>query len=149
MSWVQVPPGPPKRLCLNSSNARSFCYTDVMIIENANTLLYIEPLNQKSDSPVIDSLTKKMTAAFQNKKSTGVLLRDGTFNEGSSTMGFQRCACQATSDPVDYELTSGFITNSLCVHYLGWHRAEIPESELQKVESLPDEEIDPTADLLK
>jgi hypothetical protein len=120
-----------------------------MILETTNALLYIEPLNQKSESPVIDSLTKKMAAAFQHKKSTGVLLKNGTYLEGALTRGFQRCTCGAMSGSTDYELECGFITNSLCLHYLAWHRPEVPEPELEKVKGLPEEESVPTPDLLK
>lgn len=120
-----------------------------MIISNPDTLLYIEPQNQKSENPLVDSLARKMTAAYQHQKSTGVLRSDGSYTEGVSTMGFQRCACQATSDPVDYKLDCGYVTNSLCVHYLAWHRDEIPELEIAKVNSLPDEELEPTTNLLK
>ena len=120
-----------------------------MIISKQNTLLYIEPTTQKSETPVMDTTTRKMAAAYAHQRTTGVLDPDGNYETGGSTMGFQRCVCGATSDPVDYELESGYITNSLCVHYLAWHRNEVPESELTKVNSLPGEEIEPTPDLLK
>lgn len=37
----------------------------------------------------------------------------------------------------------GFVTNSLCVHYLAFHRDEIPEGELQKILLLPEKEVEP------
>lgn len=109
-----------------------------MIDTSANMLLYVEPQGQRSAEPVVDDLTKKMTAAFQNHKS-GSAEQGGQFEEGAATMGHQTCACGAQSSVTDYLLESGFITNSLCIHYLAWHRNEIPKTELDKVASLPNE----------
>ena len=60
-----------------------------------------------------------------------------------STKGVHECICGAESDPCDYELEDGFITNSLCVHYLAYHRSEIPQSELDKIINLKsDDKLD-------
>ena len=88
-----------------------------------------------------------MAAAFQNYK-TGSGYQ-GQFMEDAMTMGEQVCACGARSTNVDYLLPSGFITNYLCVHYLAWHRNEIPRSELDKVASLPHTFSEPTSELLQ
>ena len=120
-----------------------------MIIYDTNTLLYIEPTTDKSETPTIDAYTRKMTAALKGRVSTGVLHQDGTYAKDSSTMGFQRCSCGATSDVVDYELEDLVITNSLCVHYLAWHRQEVPQTELYKVSNLSRGESEPSPDVLK
>lgn len=78
-------------------------------------LLYIEPQVQRSAEPVIDDLTKRMAAAFQNHK-TGSAEIGGQFEEGVVTMGHQTCACGAQSTAVDYCLNSGFY--QLFVHSL-------------------------------
>ena len=118
-----------------------------MIDLSEKMLLYIEPQNQKSDTPVLDELTKKMTAAFRDYK-TGSGYQ-GQFMEDAMTIGEQTCACGAKSTNLDYLLPSGFITNRLCVHYLAWHRSEVPQSGLDKVAALPDEFSDPTPELLQ
>ena len=103
-----------------------------MILNSSNTLLYIEPTGQKPKAAFIDSYTRKMTFAYQRPLSMGVLDRDGTFSKNHSTMGFQKCSYGVTSGPIDYELANNVITNSLCIHYLAWHRNEVPQSELDK-----------------
>lgn len=120
-----------------------------MIVDKDNTLLYIEPQQDKNDEACIDILTQKMAAAFSHRKSSGCLDKEGTYRDGGAFMGTQTCACGTRSDNCDYELEAGYITNSLCVHYLVWHRNEIPESELAKVNSLPDEYVVPDGNLIK
>lgn len=120
-----------------------------MIISNTNTLLYIEPASDKSEAPIIDIYTRKMAAALQSRISTGILREDGAYDKDFSTLGFQRCSCGVTSDNVDYELSDRIITNSLCVHYLAWHRQEVPQTELNKVLSLSGGESEPSPDVLK
>lgn len=118
-----------------------------MIDTSAKMLLFIEPQNPKSEAPVLDELTKKMTAAFKDYK-TGSGYQ-GQFMKGVESMGWQDCVCGARSTNVDYLLPSHFITNYLCVHYLAWHRSEVPQSELDKVASLPNEYAEPTPQLLQ
>lgn len=110
-------------------------------------LLYIEPQGQRSTEPVIDELTKKMTAAFKDYKTGSG--SQGQFMEDVMTMGHQTCACGAQSTNVDYLLPNGFITNSLCIHYLAWHRNEVPQVELDKIASLPNELAEPTPEQLQ
>lgn len=124
-------------------------YTLGMHTQMPNFLLFVEPSNDRAETPVIDDLTRKMAAAFLIAKSGTIM--GGTpddFREGARWHGVQQCACGRCSSAVDYLLPSGLMTNSLCVHYLAWHRSEIPQSELDKVASLPDEYVDPTEDQL-
>ncbi len=95
-------------------------------------ILMIEPSGQTSVTPLIDELTRKMTAAWRVR-------RDSDY----SMKGFHSCACHATSDNRDHWV-GGLLTNSLCIHYLAFHRQDIPTEELAKVRSLDCGEAEPT-----
>ena len=112
---------------------------------NEKGLLFIEPRGPKSDKPVVDNLTKRMAAALQRadrgtwRPATGGFMR-------ASWRGIHLCTgayCGEESASQDFQLQDGQVTNSLCVHYLMWHRDEVPESELEKVRQLPNEEAEP------
>ena len=97
-------------------------------------LLYIEPQGPPSALPLIDALTRKMAAAFRQAESTGDRYR-----------GFHICRCGgAHSDNTDWILPSDEQTNSLCVHYLAFHRDEVPAWQLAKIAAFIDE-AEPTA----
>ena len=98
-------------------------------------LLYIEPIGPASPTPVIDDLTMKMTAALQHGAPGIMWGARKEFVEGSYH-GFHEWSCGAMSEAHDYKITGGFVTNSLCVHYLAHHRDEVPPSELEKVATL-------------
>jgi hypothetical protein len=112
---------------------------DVMTIhcDEPEDVLYIRPGTRGTAEPAIDSLTRKMAAAYRAAESTGVLWR-----------GFHICRCGARSTNTDYTLPGGATTNSLCVHYLAFHRDEVPESELAKVADLASGEAEPNAEEL-
>lgn len=99
-------------------------------------ILYIYPKNKKSDLPVNDDITKKMSELFENCHTTGAYNKRGDFVIGEGYMGVHTCKCGETSESVDYLLTPKFATNSLCVHYLQYHRDEIPETEFEKINEL-------------
>ena len=86
--------------------------------------LYIEPQEAPSPEPIIDTLTKKMAAAFL--KAT----------PGPGYRGVHRCSCGICSSNCDYALPNGEQTNSLSVHYLAYHRQEVPKAQLEKVAAL-------------
>jgi hypothetical protein len=90
-------------------------------------MLYIVPKNSPSEEPIIDELTMKMVAA----------LRKATLPNRRS-LGFHTCVCGAMSDSTDCILPNGLRTNSLCVHYLAYHRGEVEAGELWAVEGLSD-----------
>jgi hypothetical protein len=117
---------------------------------NPQGLLFIHPFDPPSEHPLIDELTKRMTAAF-NRCERGVWLSDGGFRVGHSWRGSHRCSCGAISDSQDRRYNHGMdvITNSLCVHYLAYHRDEIPEIEIAKVRLLPARYEMPTEEQLK
>jgi hypothetical protein len=98
---------------------------------NPNGILYIEPSRRISELPVIDELTRKMTAAFRRCE------------DGTAFRGWHTCACGAASDNCEHILPNKIETNSLCIHYLAFHRTEIPAAELEKVQQLPYGETEP------
>src|SRR5688572_9235062 len=51
--------------------------------------------------------------------------------------GVHDCICGAHSGATDVILSNAWVTNTLCVHYLAYHRAEVPVGELDAVRSLP------------
>lgn len=101
-------------------------------------LLYLNPLKPKSDEPVIDKITRRMASAFSNALPTRPVWR-----------GWHTCVCGARSSNRDYELVDGTETNSLCVHYLAYHRDEVPPGELARVMLLPADEVEPTEAMLE
>jgi hypothetical protein len=112
-------------------------------------LLFIEPKGSPTTEPCIDHYTRKVTAAIHACKEEGVLTLSGEFFPNVLTKGFHVCGCgNAASGNHDYKLPGGLITNSLAMHYLAYHRDEVPESELVKIEGLNCGEEIPTADEL-
>lgn len=110
-----------------------------MIINSRNVLLFIEPQNDKSVEPVDDDMTLFMetllNTAINTSSKKGVVI-NGNFVKGLSTMGVHTCYCGECSHSCDYEIHTGYYTNSLATHYLRWHRKDVPEEELNKVRSL-------------
>jgi hypothetical protein len=96
-----------------------------MIILDESHLLFIEPKGPASQSPVEDELTATMRAAFAT----------ATIPE-EFTLGYHECVCGARSTGNFYFLENGLETNSLAVHYLQFHRDEVPASELMKVKNI-------------
>jgi hypothetical protein len=95
-------------------------------------ILYMEPSKNTSPKPLIDEATKKMTAA----------LRQGV--PGARWRGVHQCACGAHSSNCDYTLPNGEQTNSLSIHYLAYHRSDVPKKQLEKVLQLECGEAEPT-----
>jgi hypothetical protein len=89
-------------------------------------VLHIEPIRWPADKPLVDDLTLRMTRALReaSKPSSGYL-------------GVHTCICGAVSDSTDRILPGGARTNTLCVHYLAYHRAEVPAADLDAVRQLP------------
>lgn len=97
-------------------------------------LLFIEPGLPPSPQPVLDDVTRRMAAHLRAAQCGDVSYR-----------GTHTCACGARSDNTDYVVDRRFTTNSLAVHYLAHHRAEVPADELADVLSLPVVCAEPTA----
>jgi HEAT repeat protein len=101
-------------------------------------LLFIEPQAPASSAPLIDSLTRRMTAAYR-------------FAQPSSYhfCGVHQCICGACSSSCDYFLPDGVKTNSLCVHYLAYHREAVPGRQMARVAKLKFGEADPSEEELR
>ena len=103
---------------------------------NHNGLLYIEPRLPPRPTPLVDELTCRMVWSLRAATDTGTL-SGTTFRKGDAYRGWHTCSCGAGSSNVDYLLPSGEVTNSLCIHYLAYHRHEIPPEQLARVAALP------------
>ena len=95
----------------------------------------IEP-QKPATAPLVDDLTRKMTAAFRAATHT------------YTTLGIHVCRCGAPANAGDYQIGNKFITNSLCIHYLACHRNEVPEDQLTSISTLGYGEADPIEDEL-
>lgn len=112
------------------------------INNNDKILLFIEPKNQKSSEPIIDEYTIKMfNALADNDNSIGYVSTESIFVKDRMLKGLHTCVCGVKSNPCDYLLYDKIATNWLCVHYLTYHRDEVPEDELRKVSQLESSNI--------
>lgn len=93
---------------------------------NPNGFLMVEPSGPASPQPIIDDLTKRATAIWRRKVWTDPDVR---------YRGVHRCICGAISSNGRHSLfdRSGPETSSLLVHYLAYHRFQIPKTEVDKV----------------
>lgn len=119
----------------------------MIITDGLMALLYIEPLEPPSREPLIDGYTKRMAAALDAHTETG-MLQSGIFHAGIADRGVHTCSCGATSSHVDYLLPGGYVTNSLAVHYLAFHRNGVPAKQLERVLAMPVTDISPTIEQL-
>lgn len=103
-----------------------------------NGIMMIEPSGDASAEPTVDALTRKMTAAYR---------RSNLPANGQRYRGWHTCRCSAKSDNTDHFI-DGRKTNSLCVHYLAFHRKDVPASELAKVQRMS-EEAEPSEEELQ
>lgn len=91
-----------------------------MIDQSDKYLLMIEP-QLKPTKPIDDELSALAERVWLSSE------------PGARRRGFHRCSCGAHSDNAEHVLPGGVITNSLMLHYVLCHRAEIPESEITKL----------------
>jgi hypothetical protein len=110
---------------------------------NSELLLFIEPKEKPSNIPIIDELTKKMSASLRKaKKGTirrySVMGQGYEFNEGDGWCGWHNCSCGANAGGHDFLLSNGEMTNANCIHYLAYHRKEISQEQLDRVANLGD-----------
>src|SRR5688572_25369727 len=89
-------------------------------------ILFIQPRLLPADEPLIDELTMRMTSALRRARVSRHWL-------GRRHV----CMCGAVGDSTDRALPSGAATSTLCVHYLAYHRAEVPVVDLNAVLELP------------
>jgi hypothetical protein len=97
-------------------------------------LLFIEPIHPAASTPIVDHLTRKMAAAFRKART----------DDRHYYLGRHQCICGANSTNQNYYLPNGFMTNSLCVHYVAYHRSEVPAHQLTLIKTLTPEEVEPT-----
>ena len=102
------------------------------LVRTSTGILMVEPSVKRATTPIIDELTRKMTAAWRQRR-----------DDEEGYRGFHTCACGAVSDNKDHWV-GGLLTNSLCLHYLAFHRDDIPQEELDKVRALDYGEEEPT-----
>lgn len=119
-----------------------------MLIDNPKVLLFIEPTKPASTDPILDNLTYKLLWAVRNFEKTGHITDQGDFLN-IITMGIHHCTgcCDKSISSHSYDLLlkNGFMTNTLAVHYIAFHRDEISTQELDKISLLedPPNNIDP------
>lgn len=110
---------------------------------NKNLLLFIEPINPPSKEPLVDVLTCTMTAAFRKAESgtSNYSDKEGpyVFREGGCYRGIHKCSCGVNAGNRDYQLPNGDITTNLAIHYLAYHRDEISEEQLKRIDAISDE----------
>jgi hypothetical protein len=105
--------------------------------EEGPTLLFIEPRQPPSNWPIVDDLTRQLVTAYRLSQPSHLIY-----------FGFHECSCGALSDNTDHYLSDGTKTNSLCIHYMAYHRHEVPESALEFVRRLSGDGAEPTTDEL-
>ena len=95
--------------------------------------LFVEPKRAATEDPIIDLLTMRMTATLRLARPDRIYY-----------LGFHQCVCGALSLGHNFVLPDGRLTNSLCVHYLAYHRAEVPWYQLRRVRALGHGLAEPT-----
>jgi hypothetical protein len=98
-------------------------------------LLYIEPKLPVGKTVDHDWYVAKMTEAMKRVKQTGLFYKsNNTFGLDMAARGFHVCSCGAQSNNRDFLVSVSprpVVTNSLCIHYLRDHPAEVPESDYE------------------
>ena len=89
-------------------------------------LLFIVPVNTAANEPLVDELTLKMVRALREGRPANYIYA-----------GHHTCICGAKSGSTDIVLPNGWVTNTLCVHYVAYHRDEVPAADLEAVRRLP------------
>lgn len=90
-------------------------------------LLFLLPQNAPSAEPVMDDITMLvMNSWAANKKSRYAF------------KGTHRCSCGVGSTNTDHFIGPNYdiVTNSLCLHYVQFHRDEVPQAELDRILTL-------------
>ena len=105
-----------------------------MKLDHAGVVLYIEPMNEPRKSSIseyrwLEKLMKNAKHGIYDKTSK-------QFIENALFNGIHTCSCGAQSKDYDLLLPNGMVTNTLCMHYLEFHQAEIPKKEFKKLKHL-------------
>jgi hypothetical protein len=87
-------------------------------------ILFVEPERPPLAQPLLDWTTRTMAACWRRA------------HPGAAYKGFHVCSCGACSSSQDHYLPGlegdAARTNSLCVHYLAYHRHDLTPDELGK-----------------
>jgi hypothetical protein len=103
-------------------------------------LLNITPTRAPSDKPVLDLLTEYFFQAFDSATSGLVVAIGGSYYdfEVNASTAEQTCTCGAKAPGCEYYIRLpglfGSILPSLALHYLIWHRTEIPQRHLELIQ---------------
>ena len=107
-----------------------------MIANKPDHLLFIEP-KQAPTAPIVDDYTRRVTAAWRARVDGRARFRGQHSCTGAG--------CSATSGNGTHKVV-GLETNSLAIHYVACHRAEVPHDELAKIlDHLAPSDAEPTA----
>lgn len=120
-----------------------------MIVDQSNFLLFIEPKTVNPDYVYEDfefatfcesvyngehkHFFEPLRLALKQAK-WGIMGKE--FELHGRYLGHHTCVCGAQSYGHDFLLPNGMVTNALCAHYILYHYAEIPRSELDKLDRL-------------
>lgn len=124
---------------------------------NKKLLLYMEPQETPSKEPIIDDLTRKMTA-YYNFATKGVYpySKDdeefdiSKFRANDFYMGYHSCSCGVQGGDQVFLIANKMVTNELCVHYLAYHRKEVSKKDIDWInKNLPNLFCEPTEQHLK
>ncbi len=122
----------------------------IILAKDTKALLFIEPQLPPSYYPVIDKALFKLTGALRQAMRTkgrfGLVTQEPSgvvqWFEGGQTFGGVACnpcyegGLRVNSHGEDYELVGGYYVNSLCLHYLAFHRAEVPPDQIRVIRLL-------------
>ena len=103
------------------------------VLRHRYGILYIEPKGAASTDPVADGLTRKITAAFRRAAPSGI-----------GSCGVHVCICGSVSSAIEHILPQGIFTNALCIHYMAFHRSEVPQKMLETVAAFTTGEAEPS-----
>ena len=123
--------------CLSKQKKNKLRKVSVMISNAPKALLYVHPRGGPDDTtPCLDTFTCFLFYQMQCSKAVNLLCHGIAVRYTLSNQEKHRstCACgDLQSTEYDYLLPCGLITNSLSLHYLAFHRSEIPGSEWEKL----------------
>ena len=105
-----------------------------MISNNEKDLLYVHPYHPRYSEPIIDILTKKITYAIRNSVYSDCYFGDFV----------DFCNCYSSQD---FYLESGHKTHALAIHYVAFHRRDIPRKQRDIIKQLEGEACPTTLEL--
>jgi hypothetical protein len=89
------------------------------IVIKPRRLFFVENTGQQ-ELPINDNLTRKIESLWEK----------ATEKPGAQYKGFHTCDCGKRSDNSDWNLPGGITTNSLCVHYVKYHRSKLSPEDI-------------------